>query len=337
MKNSSSLNRLSLILLIAVSIVSCGNGKGFRIEGVSDGDGYAVLKYHTPDGETVADTVTITGGKYFFSGEVPEPVEGEIHLFSPDPDYGTFFFLENARLKVADGKVSGGPNNDFMRDLDAVADKVDTTSADPQKEFRRLVNECIAAHPDVESAAFMYNILNGDTPFEEFEAGFNKFTDRVKKSFLAESLVAEYESRKVVRPGIDAPLFELKTAAGETISLESLRGNYLLVDFWASWCGPCRRSMPGLKEIYAKYHDKGLEILGVSIDSDAEAWKKAMAEDGTPWIHVIDETPSGSRSSRVATIYGVRYIPSLFLIDKDGKLIGKMDHDELESWLESEL
>lgn len=334
MRNSS----LILLLLIA-GVVSCGNGKGFTIEGTGSGEGYAVLSYHTPDGKSVSDTASIKDGAYIFKGQVPEPLEASIHINTSNPDFdgSIFFFLENASLKVSEGKVTGGPNNDFMRALDASSDKVNPQSEDPQKEFKRLVSECIAAHPDVESAAFMFNIINGDLPFEEFEAGYNLFTERVKKSYLAQPLVSEYESRKVVRPGLEAPLFELKTAAGETISLESLRGKYLLVDFWASWCGPCRRSMPGLKEVYAKYHDKGFEILGVSIDSDADAWKKAMSEDGTPWLHVLDEPAAGNRGSKVATTYGVRFIPCFFLLDKEGRIIGKMDHDELESWLESEL
>lgn len=117
------------------------------------------------------------------------------------------------------------------------------------------------------------------------------------------------------------------------MTLSSLFGQYLLIDFWASWCGPCRAGVPGLKELYAKYHDKGFEIIGIADDSNPESWKKALAEDKSPWIHVLDEFPDKNKPARVSSLYGVHYIPSYFLLDREGCFIGKFDHDGLEAKL----
>ena len=96
------------------------------------------------------------------------------------------------------------------------------------------------------------------------------------------------------------------------MTLSSLRGQYVIVDFWASWCKPCRAGMPAMKDLYKKYHAKGLEIIGVSDDTNHDAWKQAVAQDQTPWIHVVDEFPEENKPSRVGRLYGVHYIPSYF-------------------------
>ena len=116
-----------------------------------------------------------------------------------------------------------------------------------------------------------------------------------------------------------APDIQLADTTGKTISLYSLRGNYVLLDFWASWCGPCREEIPNLKEIYAAYHDKGLEIYSVSLDSKREAWTKALNELEMPWVHVSSlkgwDCPTAKR-------YGVTSIPKMYLLDPQGKIIG---------------
>ena len=104
-------------------------------------------------------------------------------------------------------------------------------------------------------------------------------------------------------------------------------------DFWASWCGPCRASIPHLKEIYAKYKDKGFEIVGVTNDTDHDSWKKAIEEDQSPWIHVADVFPEKYRGAEVIARYAAHYLPTLYLIDKEGKMIGKIEHTDLDTKL----
>ena len=117
--------------------------------------------------------------------------------------------------------------------------------------------------------------------------------------------------------GALAPDINLKTPEGETLALSSLRGKVVLIDFWASWCGPCRRENPAVKAIYERYKDKGFEIYGVSLDNSASKWKAAIAKDGLTWKHVSD---LGGWKSSAAQLYGVRSIPATFLLDKEGRI-----------------
>ena len=201
------------------------------------------------------------------------------------------------------------------------------------EKVQQAINDCIAKFPDAEAAAYMFDVYGKETSLEEYEAGFNNFTDKVKNSFLAQGAREELASRKATQPGAEAPDFTLNDPDGNPVTLSSLRGQYVIVDFWASWCKPCRAGVPDMKKLYAKYHPKGLEIIGVSDDNNHDAWKKAIEQDQTPWIHVVDEFPVENKPARVGTLWGVHYIPSYFLLDKEGKIIGKMDHDELAAKL----
>ena len=132
--------------------------------------------------------------------------------------------------------------------------------------------------------------------------------------------------------GAMAPEINLKTPEGETLALSSLRGKVVLIDFWASWCGPCRKENPNVKIIYDKYKDKGFEIYGVSLDNNGDQWKAAIAKDGLGWKHVSD---LGGWKSSAAQLYQVHSIPQTFLLDKEGRIIksGFRSH-ELETLLQ---
>ena len=142
------------------------------------------------------------------------------------------------------------------------------------------------------------------------------------------NMMKDVKIKESIQPGEIAPDFTLKTPEGKDLSLFSLRGQLVLVDFWASWCKPCRASFPHMKELYKKYHSKGFEILGVTSDTNHKAWKKTIKDDGIPWLNVADVFPIKNKQARVIKEYGMDYLPSTVLIDKNGVIIAKLLHKE---------
>ena len=128
------------------------------------------------------------------------------------------------------------------------------------------------------------------------------------------------ERAKTFLPGAEAPVFSLKTPEGEEVSLKEYRGKITLIDFWASWCGPCRRENPNVVKMYNKYKSKGFEIIGVSLDRQKDAWVKAISKDGLTWKHVSDL--KGWKNA-VAQAYSVSSIPHTVLVDREGKIIAR--------------
>jgi thiol-disulfide isomerase/thioredoxin len=119
--------------------------------------------------------------------------------------------------------------------------------------------------------------------------------------------------------GAMAPELEFPDPTGKMRKLSDLRGKVVLIDFWASWCGPCRRENPNVTRIYSEYHDKGFEIFSVSLDSDAASWMRAIEADKLVWPNHVSDLKKWQ--SQAAAIYGVRSIPSTFLLDKEGRIV----------------
>ena len=144
---------------------------------------------------------------------------------------------------------------------------------------------------------------------------------------------AEYNERFM--NGVKAPDFTQADTSGIAIALSSLQGKYVLIDFWASWCKPCRAQNPTLVRLYKKYKDKGFTILGVSLDSKKEAWLKAIHDDKLEWQHVSDLK---FWSNAVAKQYKISSVPQNYLLDPHGVIIGKnLSEDDLDQVLEREL
>lgn len=148
---------------------------------------------------------------------------------------------------------------------------------------------------------------------------------------FAGTYVAKAQS---VQTGKKAPDIFLPNAQGDSVLLSAAfeKNSYVLIDFWASWCGPCRRAMPALKKLYGKYHGRGLEIFSISLDQDNASWKSAMREDGTNWLHVLDE------EGNTANTWGVSFIPNTFLLDKHRNIVAiNPAPEEMDALLEEKL
>lgn len=146
------------------------------------------------------------------------------------------------------------------------------------------------------------------------------FTGDAKNSSVYRSIDKFVKKRATYAVGSMAPDFEINTPDGKPFKLSSLRGHVVIMDIWASWCGPCRAENPNVKRIYKKFHKKGLEVLSVSLDDDKSKWLKAIKEDGLNWHHVSE---LNGWKSKVVKLYGVRGVPHIVIIDKKGVIVAK--------------
>ncbi|MFM6914325.1 MAG: TlpA family protein disulfide reductase [Aquirufa sp.] len=161
-------------------------------------------------------------------------------------------------------------------------------------------------------------------PAEKEMASLLEIADRLGKARPTHPQVQQFVNNlqrlQGVNEGAMAPEINLATPEGPTLALSSLRGKYVLIDFWASWCGPCRRENPNVVKTYAAYKDRGFEIYGVSLDQNREAWLKAIETDKLVWKHVSDLQ---YWSSAGAQAYQVNSIPQTFLVNREGRIIAK--------------
>lgn len=194
------------------------------------------------------------------------------------------------------------------------------------------------------AAITLERIVRGNSSStEEIEELYNSFSEKVKQSNPAkkvETYIKDNQNKKKSVPAIIgniAPDFSGLTPEGKTLSLNDVKSKVTIIDFWASWCKPCRRENPNVVKLYEKYHDKGLEIIGVSLDNNGQKnrWVKAIEQDGLTWPQISNLK---GWKEPVAVQYGVRSIPATFILDKTGKIVatrlrGKALEDKVEELL----
>jgi peroxiredoxin len=164
------------------------------------------------------------------------------------------------------------------------------------------------------------NLLDRDKYYELYISTADKLKKEWPNYAASKEFVAMVDKMKVTAIGQITPEIEMPNPEGQVIKLSSLRGKYVLVDFWAKWCGPCRRENPNVVKAYNKYKSKGFEVFGVSLDRNKEDWLQAIQEDGLTWTHVSDLKYF---ESQAATDFNISAIPFSILLDPEGKIIAK--------------
>jgi len=235
----------------------------------------------------------------------------------------------NANLVYINAKKNGKTEKE-LEALKEIATQAKDQMDPVRKEMDKVDMVFIKNHPDSYYTAYLLRWKVSALPLKESKAIYAGLSDRIKKSASGQEIAKEIKNLEGGSPGSPASVFAVKDINGQPISLADFKGKkYVLLDFWASWCVPCRKGNPHLITLYNKYKDKGLEIIGVSDDdSDLTAWRKAVDQDKIGiWKHVLrglKRTPTGyDKSADITEPYAIHSLPTKILVDKNGVIIGR--------------
>lgn len=271
------------------------------------------------------DSAELKDGTFKFNKTLKLP---ELYGLTVDKEESPLYvFLEKGKVDVSldpegyyrNSVVTGSASNDLF------------TSYKKQKEVK--IDAFIKENPSSLVAAYvLYRDFSYRLSPEEIRQNLQLLDPKLSNTPYVVVLKDLVNVLTSVGIGNKAPDFEGLTPEGKSIKLSDHFGKYLLLDFWASWCGPCRRENPNLVKAYQKYHDKGFEIFAVSLDKNKEAWLKGIKDDNLSWTHVSD---LAFWNSAAAKLYGVRAIPANVLIDPNGVIVGRnLRGEDLDKKLE---
>lgn len=350
--------KYAIVALLLLSQLACTTDtNSYTLSGSADGleDGSKVIIYSLKDNRTnVIDTLVINKGR--FSGKFPKSTEpamyfmvvnnSSIPYFPESEDLKATIYKDSIQASFVTGNLQNESYREFAKNSRKVI-KLRTEISDSYRVAKRandgvlikklqqqnvmVTNNEVAfkknfakENPNSIFALLLVSEMLSQKQLNAREASdlVANFSPKIGSTDIAKEITATAQNLKNSDVGGKAPAFTAKTPEGGNLSLKDAMGEYTIIDFWASWCGPCRKENPNVVRVYNKYHDKGLNIISVSLEKagQKDRWIKAIKKDKMDWFHVSNlqfwQDP-------IARQYGVRSIPATFLLDKNGIIIAK--------------
>ncbi|MFI5142358.1 MAG: redoxin domain-containing protein [Bacteroidia bacterium] len=349
------MKKISLLICLCIAAQGFSQGKGYVINGLikkAPDNAYLYLT-HKENDVALTDSALVKGEKFTFKGKTAEPNMYWITLHKVESPQ-LIFFVDNTTITItaeldsmAKAQIKGGATqNDYKtwqqmqykygetrkglimqynekgKNQDqAGAQKIMDTAMVLERAYEKDIVKFIKTHPkSVIGGYAIWSVVFDWPKIDEYDEMYNALSEPVKKGkfgILADEKIA---SIKGITVGYKAINFAQPDVNGKSVSLSSYKGKVVLVDFWASWCGPCRGENPAVVAAYNKYKDKGFDVLGVSLDQNKDKWLQAIQKDGLTWTHISDLK---GWQNEAAKKYGVTSIPFNVLVDKDGKVLAK--------------
>ncbi len=334
------MKRIMIIAAAAAMMCGCANKTKFVIEGNTESNNTTMYLLNAAD--AVIDSAAIENGTFKFTGKVEEPAFCIVCDDREDPTYQVRIFLEPGNIAIVDdetvpdGKYAKGtPANDAYaglieasRAMIAEAMNPETTeerNAEIEQEYDKLIRETYEANrTNILGITLLAQQLAYELSGQEILDEIAAYPEELQNGEILTELKKNAEQK--MRTDIGQPYMDISQPDpdGNKISLKSVvekaGTKYVLLDFWASWCGPCMHEVPYLRKTYDAFHKKGFEIYGVSFDRDRNGWTGAIAENNMKWVNV---STLEYFDNPAAADYSVQAIPTNFLIDSDGKIIAR--------------
>ncbi len=352
-----------LVFSIIFTLLSCNSKPdGFVINGKIDGitDGTKVTLRTIKDRQpSIVDTTSVKNGVFTMTGKAENV---DIHFFNFENVQGSLpFILENKELNftfykdsLIVSKIEGSRENDIAQTYMKTASKFRKENDDLRKVFQEAqgkgdtlflktygeksqalkeknkqfnISFVKEQNNSVFSILLLENLANSNVmPIDEVNTTFKTYSKQLQESASGKRIKGKIDATIATANGSVAPDFTAPTPDGTEITLSKVRGKVTIIDFWAAWCGPCRKENPNVVKVYKKYHDKGLEIVGVSLDGNPrqkdakKEWLNAIEKDGLTWYQVSN---LNYFKGPVAKKYNIRSIPATFILDSEGKIVAK--------------
>ena len=345
---------IRIIIISLTILISCQDKsitKGYSINGIAKNvsDSTKVLLYLYPKMDVISDSTIVINEEFQFKGNVSRPRLAHLRIIKSRDD--RTFWLENQKIdfigqkgNFSESKING---SDTQKESEVLLERKDSIF----KEMERLeamvtdsnrdslfviyekmqdveieINKkFIQDYPDSYESLTRLNWSKERMASEETAKMFSQLNSELQSTEEGKAIAEFIANNKNLKIGDRFVDIEQPDINGQMVKLSKIQGRYTLIEFWASWCGPCRSFNPELVEQYKMYNDKGFEIFGISLDNDKEKWKKAIEKDGLIWENVSDLK---GNNNEAAMIYGVRDIPDNFLIDDNGIIIARFIRGE---------